>query len=128
MNCLKSIFQKDIIYYFKYREFSGRFTINNQISDNLVQINIKFAFTVCEYILLSNFICLYIFTYTDNFILSVYIYRQFYIVCTFILYIYRQFYIVCMSVQFYMSVYMHCRRFRKDIEIFVRKNVFLIFI
>ena len=28
----------------------------------------------------------------------------------------------------YIYIYMHCRRFRKDIEIFVRKNLFLIFI
>ena len=33
----------------KYREFSGIFTINDHISDNSVQINIKFTFTVHEY-------------------------------------------------------------------------------
>ena len=30
----KIILQKDIIYYFKYREFSAMFTINEHISDN----------------------------------------------------------------------------------------------
>ena len=34
----------------KYREFSGIFTINDHISDNSIQINIKFTFTVHEYI------------------------------------------------------------------------------
>ena len=40
----KSILQKDITYYFKHREFSGIFTVNNHISDNSGQI--KFTFTV----------------------------------------------------------------------------------
>ena len=59
MDWQKSIIQRDIIYYFKYQEFSGMFAINN--SDNSIQINIKF-FTVYEYkieheyILLSNLV------------------------------------------------------------------------
>ena len=69
MDWQKSILQKDITYYSKYREFSGIFTINDHISDNSVQINIKFIFTVYEYIivyehiLLSNFIYIYIYIY-----------------------------------------------------------------
>ena len=60
------VFQKYIIYYFKYREFSGIFTINDHISDNSIQINIRFTFTVYEYIisykyiLLSNFIYVWV--------------------------------------------------------------------
>ena len=52
-------------YYFKYGEFSGIFTINDNISDNSIQINIRFPFTVYEYkivyeyILLSNNIYIY---------------------------------------------------------------------
>ena len=69
MDWQKSIIQKDIIYYFKYREFSGIFAINDHISDNSIQIKIKFTFTVYEYItayeyiLLSNliYICIYIY-------------------------------------------------------------------
>ena len=59
--------QKDITCYVKYREFSGIFTINDHISDNVIQINIKFTFTVYEYIikheyiLLSNFLYIYIY-------------------------------------------------------------------
>ena len=36
-------------YYFKYGEFSGIFTINDNISANSIQINIRFPFTVYEY-------------------------------------------------------------------------------
>ena len=51
MDWQKSILQKYKIYYFKYREFYDIFTINNQIFDNSIQINIKFTFTaVYEYI------------------------------------------------------------------------------
>ena len=52
-------------YYFKYGEFSGIFTINDNISDNSIQINIRFPFIVYEYkivyeyILLSNNIYIY---------------------------------------------------------------------
>ena len=69
----KNTLQRDIIYYFKYREFSGIFTIIDHISDNSIQINIRFTSTVYEYIivyeyiLLSNFMyilyLLYIFIY-----------------------------------------------------------------
>ena len=47
-------------------------------SDNSIQINIKFTFTVheyiivYEYILLSNFIYIYIYIYITNFVLFVY--------------------------------------------------------
>ena len=34
------------IYCFKYREFLGIFTINDHISDNSIQFNIKFTFTL----------------------------------------------------------------------------------
>ena len=53
-------------YYFKYGEFSGIFTINDNISDNSIQINIRFPFIVYEYkivyeyILLSNNIYIYV--------------------------------------------------------------------
>ena len=49
MDWEKIILQKDKIYYFKYRYFYGIFTINNCISDNSIQINIKFTFIVYEY-------------------------------------------------------------------------------
>ena len=54
MDWQKSIIQKDIIYYFIYREFSGIFRIIN--SDNSIQINIKFTFTftVCKYTIVYN--------------------------------------------------------------------------
>ena len=48
MDWKKIIMQKDIIYYFKYREFSGIFTINDHISDNSIQINIKFTLSLVE--------------------------------------------------------------------------------
>ena len=32
------------------KKFEGIFTINDHISDNLIQINIKFTFTVYKYI------------------------------------------------------------------------------
>ena len=36
-----------MIYYFKYRELSDIFTVNDQISDNSIQINyITFTFTL----------------------------------------------------------------------------------
>ena len=61
-----SILQKDITYYFKYRAFSGIFAINDHISDNSIQINTKFTFTVYKYIIVYEFILLsnfYIYTY-----------------------------------------------------------------
>ena len=76
----KNILQKDIIYYFKYRELSGVFTINYHISDNSIQINTKFAFTVYEYILLSKFIYIYIYIY----IYAYYIYIHFIYMCVYI--------------------------------------------
>ena len=45
---LKSILQKDMSYYFKYREFLGIFTINDNISDNSIQLNIKFILSLVE--------------------------------------------------------------------------------
>ena len=52
------ILQKDITYYFKQREFSDIFTKNDHTSDNSVQMNIKFTFTVYEYIIYNNiYIC-----------------------------------------------------------------------
>ena len=74
MDWQKSIIQKDIIYYFKYREFSGIFTINDHISDNSVQINIKFTFTAYEYneyILLSYLI--FIYTYQEYIYITLFI-------------------------------------------------------
>ena len=51
MDWQKSILQKDKTYYLKYQELQGIFTTNNHIFDNAIQINIKFTFIVCEYIL-----------------------------------------------------------------------------
>ena len=73
MGWLKSILQKDVIYYFKYREFSGIFTINDHISDNSIQIKIKFTFTVYEYIIVYEYILL------SNFMHMIYIYIYIYI-------------------------------------------------
>ena len=50
MDWQKSYSEKDIIYYFRHREMYGIFTIDDNISDNLIQINIKFRFTLYEYI------------------------------------------------------------------------------
>ena len=55
----KFILENGKIYYFKYREFLGIYTINNHISDNLVQININFTFIVYEYIILSLYMYIY---------------------------------------------------------------------
>ena len=85
----KNILQKDIIYYFKYRELSGIFTINYHISDNSIQINTKFAFTVYEYILLSKLIYIYIYIYIC--ILYIYIhfiYMYVYIYMNFVCFVY----------------------------------------
>ena len=62
MDWHKSILLKDITRYFKYREFSGIFTIDDHISGNSIQINIKFAFTVTtyEYIIVYEYILLFI--------------------------------------------------------------------
>ena len=50
---------------FKYPEFSGIFTINDHISDNSIQINIKFTFTVFT---VSNSIYIYIYIYIKLYI------------------------------------------------------------
>ena len=62
-----SILQKDITYYFKYRAFSGIFAINDHISDNSIQINTKFTFTVYKYVIVYEYILLSI-----NFVFFVY--------------------------------------------------------
>ena len=63
MDWQKSILQKDITYYFKYREFSGIFTIHDHISENSIQLNIKYAMYVN--ISLSHiYIYIYIYIYT----------------------------------------------------------------
>ena len=99
MDLRKIVLQKDI-HYFKYREFSGIFTINDHISDNSVQINIKFTFTVYEYILLSNLIYIYIYTYYH--IIYIYIYAYMYNIFTYIyIYIYELY-------VFYLL--QHCRK------------------
>ena len=49
MDWQKCILQKDKIYYFKYREFSDIFTINNHIFDKSIQTNIKLTFTIYIY-------------------------------------------------------------------------------
>ena len=41
-----------------HREFSGIFTINDYISGNSIQVNIKFAFTVYEFIIVYEYIIL----------------------------------------------------------------------
>ena len=47
MNWQKGIFQKNIIYDSKYREFSGIFTTKDHISDNSIKISyITFTFTL----------------------------------------------------------------------------------
>ena len=58
MDWQKKLLQKDRTHYFKYREFSGIFTINDHISDTSIQINIKFIFTVYEYIIIYQYILL----------------------------------------------------------------------
>ena len=55
------------------------FTINDHISDNSIQINIKFTFTVYEYILLSSFLHIqYIYKYIYIYIYNIYIYIYIY--------------------------------------------------
>ena len=56
MDWQKKLLQK--AHYFKYRTFSGIFTINDHISNNSIQINIKFIFTVYEYIIIYWYILL----------------------------------------------------------------------
>ena len=75
MDWQKSLLQKDKMYYFKYREFSGIFTINDHTSDNSAQINIKFTFM---YINISYYPILYIFI--------IYIYIYIYKHCAFCLF------------------------------------------
>ena len=82
MDWIESILQRDIIDYFKYQEFSSISKIKDHISDNSIQINIKFTFTVYEYTTLYEYILLF------NYI---YIYMNIYII--YILYIYNIYYI-----------------------------------
>ena len=58
MNWQKSILHKDIMYNFKYESFKGIFIINYYISDNSIQININFTFTVYDYIIVYEYILL----------------------------------------------------------------------
>ena len=73
MDWIESILQRDIIDYFKYQEFSSIFTIKDHISDNSIQINIKFTFTVYEYTTLYEYILLFNYIY-------IYIYKYIYII------------------------------------------------
>ena len=65
---------------------SGIFTINDYISDNSIQNNIKFTFTVYEYILLSNFIyIIYLSIYNLYITYNIYIYIYIYMcVCVYV--------------------------------------------
>ena len=68
MDWQKSILQKDITYYFKYWEFSGIFTIHDHISENSIQLNIKYAM----YVNISlSYIYIYIYIYI-HFVFFVY--------------------------------------------------------
>ena len=87
MDWQKSTLQKDKTYYSKYREFSGIFTINDHISDNSVQINIKFIFTVYEYIIVYEYILLSNFIYIYNIYIYIFIYLSYIYIHIFI-YIY----------------------------------------
>ena len=75
------------MYYFKYRELQSIFTINDHISDNSIQVNIKFTFTVYEYILLSNltYIIYKYNIYIYIYIMFLYIYIYTYKLCVFCL-------------------------------------------
>ena len=59
----KFILQNYKIYYFKYQEFWGVYTINNHVSDNSIQININSTVIVCEYIIVSLNYNKYIYKY-----------------------------------------------------------------
>ena len=99
MDWQKSILKKDIIYCLKYQKFYVIFSINNHISNNSIQINIKFTFTmyeytivheVYEYILLSNLIniYIYIYIYVINMLLILFIGVDMLYVALFCLYLY----------------------------------------
>ena len=94
MDWQKSILKKDIIYCLKYQKFYVIFSINNHISNNSIQINIKFTFTmyeytivheVYEYILLSNLINIYIYICYKYVVNSIYWRR--YVICCSLLFI-----------------------------------------
>ena len=88
----KNTLQRDITYYFKYREFSGIFTINDHISDNSIQINIRFTSTVYEYIIVYEYILL------SNFMYILYL-----------LYIFIHIYMcVCLGIYIYIYIYKLC--------------------
>ena len=110
MDWQKSTSQKDIIYYSKYREFSGIFTINDHISDNSVQINIKFIFTVYEYIIVYEYILLSKFIYIYIYIIYIYIF-------IFIIYIYTYIY---MYIYIYIYIY---KPINLNFELFVYSNI-----
>ena len=66
---------------------SGIFTINDYISDNSIQNNIKFTFTLYEYILLSNFIyIIYLSIYNLYIIYNIYMYICIYVNFKFFIY------------------------------------------
>ena len=121
----QSILQKDIIYYFKYRGFSGIFTINDHISDQSIQLNIKFTITVYEYIVVYEYILLsnliYIIYYLIHFdivyiymYIYVYIYIHIYIYIYICIYIYIHMYIY-MYMHMYVYIYMHDVRKKENI-------------
>ena len=90
MDWIESILQRDIIDYFKYQEFSSISKIKDHISDNSIQINIKFTFTVYEYTTLYEYILLfnYIYIYMNIYIIYIlYIYNIYYIYIIYIIYI-----------------------------------------
>ena len=89
MNWQKSILQKDIIYYLKYRELSSIFTITDHMSDDSIQINSKFTFTVFEYIIVYEYILLFDLVYL-SINLSINIYNIYiYIYIKFVFFLYR---------------------------------------
>ena len=86
----KNTLQRDIIHYFKYREFSGIFTIIDHISDNSIQINIRFTSTVYEYIIVYEYILL------SNFMYILYLLYIFIYIC------------VCVFRYVYIYIYINC--------------------
>ena len=80
------------IYYFKYREISCIFTINDHnISDSSIQISIKFAFTVYVYI-----------SYYPIWYTYIYIYKYIYTLYTYYIYIYTlHIYYIYMYINFF---------------------------
>ena len=81
--------QNDICY-FKYKDFKGIFTVNDYISDNLIQINIKFTFTLYD-------IYLYINIYSIiQFDIYIYIYIYMYVFIYIYIYIYYKFSFFCL--------------------------------